>query len=413
MIDGARPEIELVCRCLSPSLDAGDRERIDTLLAADLDWAFLLEFARHHGVVPALHERLVGEYGSHLDEEVRATLEERRQSRTATNLRMANSLHELLDRFEDANVRALPFKGPVLAEVAYGSLSRRTFNDLDVLVHEEDISRALDVMESMGYKSDLDAPRLDDAAILGGPLTPQLATEYSMRHPEGDIVEIRWRVGSNPFAFTCDFETLWERRETVLVAGRAMPALSSEDRLLMLSYHCVKHGCALLKWVADVARGVHATPEQDWEALYRRAGEYGVTRRLTVGLGVAMLVLDIDVPAITGRLRNDAVAADLVEEVYNRLATRPLREFEAVDTQSFHVWASDSRYSRALSRLFSTPVHPTLADYRVLPLPGPFHPVYYVLRPLRLLIGRTVSNCSHAAHSDGDTQTRLSALFRR
>lgn len=401
MIDGVRPEVELVCRCLSPSLDVGDRERIETLLTADLDWAFLLEFARHHGVVPALHERLVGEYGSRLDGETRSTLEARQRSRTATNLRMASTLPELLDRFEDADIRALPFKGPVLAEAAYGSLSRRTFNDLDILVDKEDISRALDVLESMGYESNLDAPRLDDAAILGGPLTPALAPEYSMHHPEGDVVvEVRWGVGDHPVEFKCGFETLWERRESVTIAGRPVPALSPADRLLVLSFHGVKHGFALLKWVADVAMAVHAISDPDWRALYRRAGEYGVTRRLTVALGVAMRVLDVETPAASARLRDDDIAADFVDRVSDRLATRPLCEFESVDNRSFRIGASDSRYNRVLLTLSITLVHPTLEEYRCLPLPGALHPVYYFLRPLLVLLDRTDWDWSHGAEGE-------------
>jgi hypothetical protein len=387
MIEGARPEVELVCRCLTPSPDTAGRERLEALLAEDLDWEFLLEFAGHHGVLPLVHRRLVGEYGSRIDEAARSTLVENQQSRTARNLRMASALHDLLDRFEAANVRALPVKGPVLAEAAHGSLSRRAFNDLDIQVHEADVSRALDVMESMGYEWTVDAPRLDDAALLGGPLTPPLATEYSLWHPDQDVVvEVGWQFGSDPVSFKPGFETFWERRESTTVAGRPVPSLSPEDRLILLTYHCVKHGCALLKWVSDVAETVRATPDLDWPALFRRARDYGTARRLTVGLGVASTLLDVDVPGVSARLETDPAAADLVTEVHDRFVDRPLREFRSIDTVRYHRTASESLRARVSSWVFAMPLHPTLAEYRLVSLPSLLHPVYYLLRPLRLFV---------------------------
>jgi len=387
MIEGARPEVELACRAVTPSDADAVRAPIETLLGADLDWEFLLEFVRHHGVGPAVHDRLVGGYGSRLPPEVRAALDRQHRSRTVENLRMATALHELFDRFADEGVRALPVKGPVLAEAAHGSLSRRSFNDLDLQIHRADVPRALDVMESLGYERVPDVPRRDDAAILGGPLTPPLATEYTLRRPaDGVAVEVGWRFGSDPFSFAPGFETFWDRRESVSVAGRTVPALAPADRLLLLAYHCVKHGCVLLKWIADVAEAVHATPGLDWRALSRRAEEYGTARRLTVALGVATRLLDADGPPVGEWLADDPAAAALVDRVHGRFVDRPLAPFESVDTVDFLLAASDSGRAKALTRLALSPVHPTLSEYRLLPLPGPLHPVYYLLRPLRLLL---------------------------
>jgi hypothetical protein len=386
MIDGTSPAVELVCRCLAPAPDAAGRDRIEALIDGAPDWDAVTEFAGEHGVVPLVHRRLVGEYGDAVPDAVRERLDDAQSAQTARNLQMTSRLHDVLERFEAAGVRALPVKGPVLAAVAHGDLSRRTFNDLDLLVPKADVTRALDALESMGFERTIDVPRLDDAAVLGGPLTPPLVDEVELTDPATDTrVEVRWRIGTDPVSWPLAVETLWERRDSVTVAGRTVPALAPDDRLLLLTYHGVKHGWSLLKWLSDVAETVATTPDLDYAALYDRAGEHGIGRRLTVGLGLAAEVLDADVPGIEARLVADETAAALVERVCDRFRASPPAAPTPGETLEYHLAASESLPVRVLTWLFATRLQPSLAEYRLLPLPGVLHPLYYLLRPFRLL----------------------------
>ena len=66
--------------------------------------------------------------------------------RRTLRLDAASSLPErlvgILDQLEAVGISAMPIKGPVLALRAYGSVVRRWFFDLDILVHRVDLSRA-------------------------------------------------------------------------------------------------------------------------------------------------------------------------------------------------------------------------------------------------------------------------------
>jgi hypothetical protein len=44
----------------------------------------------------------------------------------------------------------VPFKGPALAVQAYGDLSLRQYDDLDLLIHEADVPRAYQLLIANG-----------------------------------------------------------------------------------------------------------------------------------------------------------------------------------------------------------------------------------------------------------------------
>jgi len=71
---------------------------------------------------------------------------------SARNRALAAELGELLRLFEESGIRALPFKGPVLALDLFGDLALREFVDLDILVPAGEILRATDLIEARGYE---------------------------------------------------------------------------------------------------------------------------------------------------------------------------------------------------------------------------------------------------------------------
>lgn len=396
----ADAEVELLVRC-ADAAGVEDEARIRSLVAASPDWERVLELARTHGVTPLVNRtvRAVSRPDAstgasdgvpeEVPEEVLARLADRTRSIAMRNLRSAGELHAILDAFEDRGIRALPFKGPVLARFAYGDVGLREFGDLDLLVHREDVREAVDVLEARGYEW-RDAPRRDDAALLGGPFTMSLVPEYGLRRRDLEV-EVRWRVGDPDRPFGLDVETLWTRRETVAVAGEDVPALSPEDRLLVLAFHGTKHRWHLLKWICDFAASMEAT-DVAWPGLLRRAGRCGTERKLLVGVALADSLFGVDVPdGVERRLSDDARVATLADRVVDDLLAGSVARPDWTERAVYNARASDSAADVLRMLLRLSPLHPSLPEYRLLPLPGPLHPIYYPLRPLRLIAERSRS----------------------
>lgn len=401
MLRSASPEVELLVRCVHPSGKFGEVDSVRELLAGDLDWEQLLELGEAHGVTPLLHQTLTAQRQDRskeattedlertVPESVHDRLAEQVRSIAVRNVHITTEMQTLLDSFEEHDIRALPFKGPVLAAFAYGDVGFREFGDLDLLVCREDITEAVDVLESHGYTWE-DVPRLDDSALLGGPFTKALVPEYEL-HRENLTVEVRWRVGDPDRPFPPSVDTLWKRRETVEVAGTDVDLLAPEDRLLVLAFHGTKHNWHLLKWVCDFAATLEQT-DVVWSRLLGRARQHRVERKLLVGIALVDGLFGADIPVwVRDRLVADQRAIPLAEQVVEGFCsgtpTRPTR----AERITFNARASDSVGDSLRAVLYHSRFHPGEPEYQLLPLSGPLHPLYYLVLPVRLLADRSLS----------------------
>ena len=80
----------------------------------------------------------------------------------ARNVRLNDEMQRLLTLFEANHIRALPFKGPVLAQQLYGNIALRTMADLDFLVHEADLRNAKEMLAGEGFRSVPDLRGLEE-----------------------------------------------------------------------------------------------------------------------------------------------------------------------------------------------------------------------------------------------------------
>lgn len=388
MTAGLTPELELLALAVGVTVDADD-DRLQTLARSDPDWQQVAELADGHGVTPHLHRRIESLREVEVPASVQSQLTTRTRSIARRNLRFVDELHSVLELLSDAGVRALPFKGPVLASFAYGDLSARAFGDLDLLVHPDDISTAVDRLEERGYEWEGETSRRDDSPLLGGPLTPPIVDEYTLWR-DGIELEVRSRVGDANSPFTPDFETLWARRDTVAVGGQSMPALAPDDRLLMLAFHGTKHMWHLLKWACDFEAALQAAGI-DWSSLLARAKSHDDERKLLVGVSLIESLFDPTVPpTVRRRFAVDERAHSLADEVidyYTHSSGRPAFS----ERKAYLFRASESRRDRLRILACAIPLHPRLPDYRLLPLPGVYHPVYYLVRPVRAVADRVTN----------------------
>lgn len=391
MNESVSPEMETLIRCTDPGETPGENGDFPQLRPADeAEWERVVALGATHGVTPLLSHRLesVGDRDpddGFVPDAVMGKLRDRNRSNTMRALKYADELLKIVHAFESEGLRSLPFKGPVLAEFSYDAVHRREFGDLDLLVPREDVPAAVDVLERLGYAWRGSAPRVDDSALLGGPLTMPIVDEYQL-HRDWSTVELRWRVGDNDRPFGPDFETLWDRRSSVDVAGTPVPALDPIDRLLVLAFHGTKHRWHLLKWIRDFAGTLERT-RSAWSRLFQRARTNGLERKLLVGIALATALWEVEVPEVVERnLRADGRARSLADAIESDLRAGRTARPGTVERLRCSVKSSDSIRDVLRSLVRYGPIHPSYPEYRLMPLPGKWHPIYYLVRPARLFV---------------------------
>ena len=286
--DGAAPlpEHRVLLAC-GRALLAGERGG-DSALLADVDPERLRALAGPHGLVPLLNRWLAGfrPAGTELREALRGEVLAGSQSA----LRLTAELAGLMRGLEAAGVPVLAYKGPALALQAYGDPSLRRFADLDLVVAPAALERTVEALRRLGLAEEPFASPAQRAALIRD-------GHHLALHGRSAVVELHWRFGKRVFDFREALDGVWERRETVILAGAAVPVLGRGDHLLALAIHASKGVWSTLEWTLSLAVLARDLPEGEWAGVAARARAWGCARALQVGLLVAEELFSTPAPA--------------------------------------------------------------------------------------------------------------------
>jgi Uncharacterised nucleotidyltransferase len=297
--------------------------------------------------------------------------------------------------FAQKQIRAIPYKGPVLAQSAYGDLALRSFSDLDLLISPGDFSGAKQALVDLGYQpSKPQTPAIERLWLRTG-------YERSFDGPAGkNLVELQWSL--LPYFYAVDpaqaefrFDDLWARAGRIALGADGipgefsntatdLPCLSPEDSLLVLCLHAAKHLWTRLIWVADIAESLRL-PDLDPARVVERARALGITRILCVSLWLAQNLLDAALPSAAQRaIDDDQKVQQLGKECAARLARGATYDFESTEyfTQITALRERRRDRMRYLWRLVWTL---GLGDVEAVALPEFMFPLYRAVRIGRLL----------------------------
>lgn len=349
-----------------------------------VDWEFLLNAGRQHGVDSVLYHHLVHLGTEAVPSDVLDTLQTESEQLLAFNLHRFRVLLQIVDELRSEDISVLPIKGPLLALQYYGNLGFRRFVDLDLLVPGVDFTRATSILQTHGFAP---FPARTPAAEQRA-LDAQLGLEY-FRESDGVWVELHAALLNKTFPLSLSPDELWQRAESRRFGATTVPMLSTEDLLIYLCAHGTKHHWASLKWIGDVA-AVCQSAEVNWEVLLKRARRLDGDRMLFVGLLLAGRLLDAPVPSrMLERAMRDRTAQRLVKHVEkNWLFTDRGRDRTPRWSQLRFFMRSRRRWSHQyplLVHYVGLALSPTENDIAFLPLPSALSGLYYLLRPIRLL----------------------------
>jgi hypothetical protein len=313
--------------CVAPRAIIG---RLDRLSENSLNWSDLLRRAGNHRVVPLLAERVKNLDPSRMPPEVRATLRESRRAQAILALQLTAELFHLLEIFAEAGIETLATKGPALSLRCYGDPGMRQYSDLDLVIREKDIRRATQAMLALGYQ-----PRVPLSTIDAKKIPGEYAFQKSGTHLFIEFhTERTFRYHPRPLRI----ENLFDRRASVTIDGRDVPALSLEDELVLICVHGAKHFWERLMWIADVAALISSRQPPDWDRAMAAAREVGAERILRLGLRLALDLLGAELPAqVETNVRSDHAVSKLAAQIESRLASREPRGIGILERAAFRV----------------------------------------------------------------------------
>ena len=380
-------EFDLLCALAGADLQPERIQRIANWNRSALDWSELLRLADRHGVLPLAARNLI-EHARPLPPGIERSLRSAYEANLRRSLWFTAELVRIMQHFESRQLRAVPFKGPVLAQSAYRDLGLRSFSDLDFLISPADFDRAKRALAEIGYRPAADlTPAVERFWLRNG-------YERAFDGAAGkNLLELQWAL--LPHFYGVDLhleglrvEDLLARASRTVGGGYEVPCLAPGDSLLVLCLHAAKHLWTRLIWLADIAETLRPQSETqtiDYPLVFSQARALGVARILGVSFWLVKNVLRAELP----KAAEEMIAADrrvpaLGCEFAERLARGAAYDFESTEYFRLILRLRERRRDRwrYLWRLVWTPGTGDVAAVR---LPEALFPLYRIVRMGRLM----------------------------
>lgn len=314
---------------------------------------------------------------------------------TQTSLKMMAELQRLRqNHLTPLGARYLVVKGLAVSARYYGDFTVRACRDIDILVSKQDMAPLLTRLLADGYRLVGEFSRLptlqEEQQIQA---MVRLCPEVAVRSPDGVLIEIHQRLDLSGQAFST--EMLLDRAESVAIAGQDWPVPSTADLFVYLCYHHTRHYWSRLSWLGDLSAVMNA-PDFDRQKVLHRAEQAGLLTLVQACMALPeCLRASLNGQEGPGRVSH---GMPLTTELARYCLTFADPEIPPPESQEVSAWHSarwayitldwrirDGLGNRlvTLRRLF----RPGWREYQQWPLPQQWHGLYWLLRPVRAIVG--------------------------
>lgn len=265
------------------------RQRLAQLLHAPIDWPLLIATASAHGILPLCCERIAGDEIC-IPADVATRLREENRRHSMRSLLLMSELFRINEALVRRKIPIMSYKGPTLAQLAYGGPLLRGFADVDMVVEQKFMPQISEVMTALGYESKLSG----ESFVARG---RQIPGEYAFVHKTHQaLVEFHTEFTLRHFPRRPRMNEMAKRSVLICINGREIATFSLADNLLMLCVHGAKDFWSRLIWASDICAVAKELQAADWQELLAFAQEYDAARMIRLALALADSLFSVQIP---------------------------------------------------------------------------------------------------------------------
>jgi hypothetical protein len=374
------PQIRFIITSSKAKLSQSDieyiRDYISKYIIDDIAVDDTIATISRHGLIPLVYHTL-RDLSSDID--IPSTLLSKLQARykliAQKNMLMSAELIKIVKLLAKHDIKAIPFKGPSLAQLAYGDITLRVFGDLDILVNKEDIDRVYQILQTIHYERYLS-------------LTPyqyQVWLKYShdlgLTNKSKNIhLEMHWSFFDEDYPMQIDMDS-FDSTTSTTINNNSIDTFEIESLLFYLSIHGSKHLFERISWIKDLDMMIRLQ-DIHWDKIDKlMKTNPDFTKMFLLGLQLSWHLYSTPLPT------------DIKEQIANHPELKTLQQF-IIDSwaTTHHKFAQTKmmlllfpNLKTRLSYLHKIILKPQLHEYWYIDLPKSLHWGYYLIRPYLLI----------------------------
>lgn len=252
------------------------QDEIEKILDKELDWNFIVNTASSLELIPLLNHGLYPFYKTKIPPKVISFIKDKVRFVTGLNLGYFKELKRFVGKLDKANIPVCLLKGASVAIPVYGSISLRSFGDIDLLIGKDDLEKAIELFRE-DYTINFFLPNLDMCKKY------HFHISLSRKKPPSYCFEIHWALFTPDSYLNLPPTVLWENIEVFLFEDSLFKTLSPENSFIHLIIHFTRNAFSSPRDLWDIYWLINRK-DVNFGLLVERVRKFGMERRLAASM---------------------------------------------------------------------------------------------------------------------------------
>ncbi len=240
--------------CSNLNNEESKKNQVENLLKSSLNWDYIFKKLKKNGLSFLIYYHLNRlKFNGYIPSSILEQMERGYYANCARNAVICEEVKKVLKAFNEENIKAIVLKGVFLAENIYKNIALRPMADVDILVKEEDVLRANEVLNSLDYPSALNYKNF----FKRPPVSSINTLIYRSRSNSHFFIHLHWHLinSTRPLDFLVrkiDMGKIFSSAQATKIDGVDTLTLSPNHLLIYLSHHNLRHSFDKLILLSDI-----------------------------------------------------------------------------------------------------------------------------------------------------------------
>ena len=372
----------LICRVYFKK--ASGTELQEFVTTHKIDWQLFERIITAHQVRPLIY-KVLSAHNAAVDTVFLDRLRNNCFHIATGNLQNLEELTRLYQLFREGGIKNVPYKGVILSYFLFGDFISRETVDIDFLIDATDFSKAREILIKEGY-----TPRYYNPDFERQFLRSSHELQFKKTTSSGTVkIEIHWAATNIMMNIPMPNADIFNGLQTIKLPGGETTIFNLQNHLLvLLVHHGVNDVWRVLRHTLDIALFLDKyRSEIDWQAFHQATIKYKIRHTTEVGFLITEQLFGITPPAPYKS------GTTLPEKIPGNILTFPAIKKLKLNTENLQqqLFLRDS-FADKISLMLSyarTGITPNVRDMEAYPIAKKWYPLYYFIKPFRIIFGRS------------------------